>query len=866
MKALAPHWGALFALALFLVVGLAVLDDYGVGADEPYQRSHIRANLRYVTGTDVFLDAPLGEHDKFVGMGFEAVHLIAERAFGLDEGRGAHLARHLLMRLFFLIGGLFAYLLAYRLFGARLIALFAMLLILSHPRLHAHSFFSAKDIPFLVAFIVAIYATHSTFRRDRIAAFALLGAGVGALMHLRIMGVVLLAAIPTLRALDFAFASGWAERKRILLTSATFILASGLSVYALLPNLWADPFGRAVEWWTAASAFTHSSPLLFRGMSFGTDAPAEYLPVWLSITSPPFALPLGLTGLAAILAAGVKAPRGALRNTRLRFGLLLAAMFALPALAVVTLSLDVFNGWRYLYFIWAPFALLTAWGLRWLTQSLRKGRVRAAAYGAASAGLAASLVSMALIHPNQQAFFNFFVDRAKPEHLRSQYIMEYSGHSTRQALEWLSSNARLLPVEASTATGAQVWATNENAEILPDAARARFAGNLNVAVVPANARDSWSRSDRTLHRLEVYGNTILIIERKDGLQAVYAATRGREPDAGGAFDVHRLDDAVALAMEPCAPAFIERVGVTMRVTPVDQTDLPRWRAGKRDEPRSFSLLEYGAFFDGKCVASLPLPDYPVADFRLVQRPELLEREAAREAMRRARENGRLLARAGYDVYIADGELVYVQEPYGPLDTEHPFRVSVFPKRADDLPEGWRGRGHQRFWFDFHQRGALLEEGTRVALFPLPDYPIAAIRTGQFIEDGEDLWEATFSTNPDPYTAAYRAVAGSAPLARGAFDVHLLDGDLVYVKEPCEQADTEARFFLHVVPDHARDLPEERKGSGFDNLDFQFFLNGTRFDGRCVARVPLPPYPIASVRTGQFGSTGEIWRTEFAVGE
>ena len=248
------------------------------------------------------------------------------------------------------------------------------------------------------------------------------------------------------------------------------------------------------------------------------------------------------------------------------------------------------------------------------------------------------------------------------------------------------------------------------------------------------------------------------------------------------------------------------------------------------------------------------------------RPELLTREAVREAVRRAKEEGQLLARVEYDLYLADNELVYVQEGCDPLDTEQPFRVSVFPQRSDDLPQERRERAYERFWFEFYKRGALLEEGACVALFPLPDYPIAAIRTAQFIKGGDDLWEAAFSANPEPYAAAYRAVVGNEPLARGAFDLHVIGGDLVYVKEPCEQADTEARFFLHVIPERVGDLPEERREFGFDNLDFRFFLNGAWFDGQCAARVPLPPYPIASVRTGQFvGGAGEIWSAEFAVG-
>ena len=872
MRALAPHWGALLALALFLIAGLAVLDDYGITWDEGEQVLTAQYNLDYILRADAGI-VELGRihaHGVFYGAAFELPLLLVERAFGIQDYRGIHLSRHLLTHLFFLVGGLFAYLLARRLSGNSAVGLFTMLIFLLHPRLYAHSFFNSKDIPFLVAFIIALFLAHRAFRRDTVALFVLLGVGVGIAVNLRIMGVVLLAAIPSLRAIDFAFAQGGAERKRVILTTGAFALTAALSVYALLPYLWSNPVERAAEWWTTLSVHPNVVGEIFRGMVYpSTEFPADYVPVWFSIASPLFALALGLIGAGSVLGGAVRAPRVAIRSGSLRFGLLLVGCVAAPVAAVVLLDVNVYNGWRQMYFLWAPFALLAAFGLAALTRALGRPRLRAAAYGATGAGLAATLASMALIHPNQQVFFNFSVDRVTPDYLQTQYVMDYWRHPMLQALEWLSDNANLLPAKTAPVGRARTLVTQENIAFLPDAARARIAGNTGFTLVThvAGSGGAWARSARALRRAQVYGNTILTIERKDDLQAVYDASRGREPDVVAAYDVHHLDGAVALVMEPCAPAYIENVTAALRVAPVDPRDLPPWREGKRDESRGFFLANHGAYFYGKCVASLPLPDYPIAEFRLDWSPEPLTRAAARETMRHAKEKGRLLAHSAYDLYLTNGELVYVQETCDPLETERTFRVSVFPERIDDLPEEWRGRGYERFWFRFYQRGALLEEGACVALFPLPGYPIAAIRTAQYVESGDDLWEAAFSANPEPYAAAYRAVAGSEPLARGAFDLHLADGDLVYVKEPCEQADTDARFFLHIIPERGGDLPEGRRELGFDNLDFRFFLNGAWFDGKCAARVALPDYPIASVRTGQFvGGVGEVWSAEFAVAD
>ena len=107
------------------------------------------------------------------------------------------------------------------------------------------------------------------------------------------------------------------------------------------------------------------------------------------------------------------------------------------------------------------------------------------------------------------------------------------------------------------------------------------------------------------------------------------------------------------------------------------------------------------------------------------------------------------------------------------------------------------------------------------------------------------------------------------LIRGPFDVWL-DGDrLLYVKDRC--AGTEERFSLHVVPADPDDLPEHRREHGFDNLDFDFSRARLRFMPHCVAVRPLPDYPVAAFRTGQFRLAGEngfnqLWEEEFIFTE
>ena len=102
-------------------------------------------------------------------------------------------------------------------------------------------------------------------------------------------------------------------------------------------------------------------------------------------------------------------------------------------------------------------------------------------------------------------------------------------------------------------------------------------------------------------------------------------------------------------------------------------------------------------------------------------------------------------------------------------------------------------------------------------------------------------------------------------ASEVFDVYL-DGDVVaYRKEQCSASDTEAKFFLHVVPVDQADLPAGREGSTFDNLDFWFEQRGALWDGKCLAMAALPEYPFTVIRTGQFISEeAKLWDVEIPL--
>ncbi len=123
---------------------------------------------------------------------------------------------------------------------------------------------------------------------------------------------------------------------------------------------------------------------------------------------------------------------------------------------------------------------------------------------------------------------------------------------------------------------------------------------------------------------------------------------------------------------------------------------------------------------------------------------------------------------------------------------------------------------------------------------------------------------------ETFASAYDAVVFGEPVIRSDWDVYLSENTLAYVKEPCALADTEALFFLHLIPADVNDLPDHRRQHGFDNLDFIFDRSGARAGGICLVEVDLPEYDITRIMTGQYvpveGGYNHPWAGEVRLAE
>ena len=788
------------ALALFAAVGVAVLDDYGISTDEEPQREIGSAFYDYLLGDEYAPTEIDRDHNQFYGVAVELPLIAAERILGLEDSRAIYLSRHLLTHLLFLASGLFAWLLAYRLFGSRLIALFAMLIFLLHPRIYAHSFFNSKDPAFLAMFMVALYLTYRAFRRDSVWAFALCGAWVGLLVNARVIGAMLFPAVLGMLALDALFAMrlggrrtadsqanraggrrGDRRRRRIqarrerarsagmrraLANAAAFIAASATALYATWPLLWRAPLGLA-EAFSVMSNHPQPAATLFRGEWVEWPRiPWDYVPTWAAITTPPVAIALAALGTGFIAYLCAVRRRDIFANSTARFGLLALACLILPVAAAIALNSNLYNGWRQMQFLYAPLWVLAAFGLRALAAipnpsgrfglfnlaSLPKSGVRGVAFALAAVGIISAGVSMVRLHPNQHEYFSPLVNK---NGIAERWEMAY----WRMYKDALDAMLAMQPSgRIAVALPKDYTMFRRNLYLVPPDDRGRFDEDSQYASF--RVVDGYG-GEGAIWRREIYGVPLVSVfdvraESEATYRDAYETASASEPTiVAGGFSVY-LDGGRLIYVKPQCSESDARGRFGLSVFPVDRNDLPQNArdAGAEREILNFDFPKYGAALDGDCVIIRYLPDYRISHAAISQwipgeRGALwsarIPFDGYYDRFRAALSElsgATPAARSDFDVHLSDRTLIWVKPQCAEYDTRGRFALSVYPTDLNDLPQSARDEGleRERLNFDFADHGAIFD-GKCVIIRKLPDYAISHVTTGQWIPGGSQLWSA-----------------------------------------------------------------------------------------------------------------------------
>ena len=425
----------LVLLMCLVITGIWICGDYGISWDEPTQRHIGEVNLQYIRSGDDQLLENFADRDH--GAAFEVSLKWIEEVISPRQEGSIYFVRHLCSYLFFMASAWCMYLLGWRLFRQQWLALLGMVMLVTSPRIFAHAFFNSKDVPFLAAVVMALYALTAALEGGKAYQYILAGAACGFSMGIRTMGALLagLACIVILTDLI-----GKAQSpQRVLRNLFLFGISAAVLLYVSWPALWRHPVANFTASYRNLAHFSRwRGTVLFAGITYpGTALPVGYIPGWFCISTPVAWLAAGLVGLALVVFY-VFRRRAFGGNARAKMLLLCAALFIIPIVSVIALHSVLYDDWRHLYFIYAPFVVLAVFGLEQLRR-LRYGKPLVALL----AGLQVLGVTAFMIraHPYQQVYFNALVPHTD-EYLRHHYDYEYWGTSYRQALQYLLAHDR----------------------------------------------------------------------------------------------------------------------------------------------------------------------------------------------------------------------------------------------------------------------------------------------------------------------------------------------------------------------------------------------------------------------------------------
>jgi len=447
-----PQVYVLIFFLVYLAIGLSVYKDYGISWDEPTHREIAAVNAKYLSS--IFFPgfqppefaalAPLAEYSaKQYGVVFDLPMYVADLALGYNGHMPqAYYLRHLCNFLLFYVSVFFFYLIVRNRFNSPLLGLTGCFFLILSPRIFAESFYG-KDSVFLSLFIVSIYFFIRYLDRKTLVNALLFALATALVVDQRITGIF----IPFLAVFMTGIDEIKADRAcsnlfKRLIPLFTYLISLSFFMVLFWPYLWENPVRNVLEAFTKMNKFPISYDILYLGTFIkSTEVPWHYIPLWMLITTPIIYTFFFLLGFCLTIGGMIK--NGIrLSNNRERQDILFMLLFFAPLAAVIVLNSALYDGWRHLYFIYAPFLLIATIGaakLLGLVGAARTGRERSAAAFIAFVivlCMISTAYQMIRFHPFQNVYFNTLAG----DHAGRTFELDYWGLSFRKGLEYIVAN------------------------------------------------------------------------------------------------------------------------------------------------------------------------------------------------------------------------------------------------------------------------------------------------------------------------------------------------------------------------------------------------------------------------------------------
>lgn len=369
------HWIPKLCLLLLALLGCFVFRDYGISTDEQQSRLVGNVSLDYIANlfnisfllngatplqnpSDVFLNFK----DRDYGVAFELPAELLIKIFKIESSAHAYYFRHALTFLVFLGGVSAVYAIAKKRYANWGWGLAAATFLVFSPRIFGDAFYNDKDLVFMSLFVIGIYTFINLIENPSIKTAVLHALASAIAIDSRIMASII--PLATIFVIGIQILKRDKFSKEYLKLLPIYLIALFIFIYISWPWLWADPVTNFLQAFKNMSRFRWSGFMFFMGdIINGANVPWNYIPVWLSVTTPPIYLVFFIIGCALTLKTILDRGLKLWNNSSELTDVLTLGFFFAPLVAVISLHSILYNGWRHLYFIYPAFVLVSIHGL-----------------------------------------------------------------------------------------------------------------------------------------------------------------------------------------------------------------------------------------------------------------------------------------------------------------------------------------------------------------------------------------------------------------------------------------------------------------------------------------------------------------------
>ena len=418
------------SLILMLLVMLYTSKDFGISGDEMTQNTYGQKVYQYFAtfGKDQSCFEPFGRiSNAFYYGGFYDLLCVTVNKFSPFDPFDT---RHFINAFFGFMIIFFAAKTAKFVKDWDAALVVAWLLFLS-PRFLGECMNNPKDVPFALGMLMGVYyimrflkAFPNPTRPD----MAKLAVAIGFAISIRVGGLLL---IPFLGfAVFLYYFTGWRktyalgskEVKQLVLRCVAVVAGGYVLGLLFWPYGLQSPISNPLKALGEMSNFSTPIGMLYNDKNIVSDnVPWFYIPKWIFISTP------------LIVLLGIVCSPYLLKDKRFSFNQIFFLFFAalFPLLYVIYKKSALYDGWRHLFFIFPPLAILAGLFFTAMMDKMAKPAMKYAVAGVLVLGLLLPAKWCLANHPNEIVYFNELVGGIDGAY--SHYETDYYMNSLKQA-------------------------------------------------------------------------------------------------------------------------------------------------------------------------------------------------------------------------------------------------------------------------------------------------------------------------------------------------------------------------------------------------------------------------------------------------